>query len=184
MSITPWRPGHPLPEKIRVRSGGLGFALHALTAALFLALAACASAAKFPTHHYIPVSTEVEPWGTLELDDKHLRLEALQGELRLEYVGRFPEMEGNDLSSASVYRVKNGARYLALNSGQRALCNAPPRWLAVSSTSGAPAWSGEIQVALLTLPDWRQFNPGSPAPPNDSQPCASGRYILASGEAP
>jgi hypothetical protein len=151
--------------------------LAAFSAAVLLTLQACAtSRAKLPTQHYVPVSRAIRSWGTLELDDKHLRLEAFKGEMKLQYAGKMPEKEGNDLSGASVYRVQNADRYFKENSGGKSWCAEPARWVAVSSRNGAPAWSEEIWMALLTVDDWTRYGDGG------TGYCAGGRYVLVSNE--
>jgi hypothetical protein len=150
------------------------FGRAAIGAAMMSILAACAgSGATQPMQRYVPVSRSVEPLGALELDNKRMRLEAFDGEMKLQYAGRMAEVEGSDLSGASVYRVTNGDSYLKRNRSRRELCPAPPRWLAVASRTGAPAWSGEIWVALLTVDDWAKYNPGG------SGYCIGGQYIRA-----
>ncbi|SRR6266446_2618457 len=151
--------------------------LAALCSMAVLSLHACAtSRARFPTQRYLPVSSAMHAWGKLELDDKHLRLEALTGEMKLRYAGRMPEMEGSDLSSASVYRVKNAANYFKQNIAARRLCAQPVRWVAVGSRNGAPAWSGEIWLTLLTIDDWTRYAA------EGARSCASGTYVQVSAD--
>ena len=50
-------------------------------------------------------------------------------------------------------------------------CEEPVRWVALNSKTGAPMWSNEISVALLTLEDWSQYAP------NVQGYCAGGKYI-------
>jgi hypothetical protein len=154
------------------------FGLAALGGAVVLLLQACAtSRAKFPTQHYVPVSRAMRSWGTLELDDKHLRLEAFKGEMKLQYAGKMPEKEGSNLSGASVYRVQNADKYFKANSGGSSWCARPARWVAVSSRNGAPAWSGEIWMALLTVDDWTRYSD------ERTGYCAGGKYVLLSNDA-
>ena len=149
--------------------------LAALCSMAVLSLHACAtSRARFPTQRYLPLGSAMRAWGKLELDDKHLRLEALTGEMKLQYAGRMPEMEASDLSSASVYRVKNADRYFKQNIAAQRLCAEPVRWVAVGSRNGAPPWSGEIWLTLLTIDDWTQYAA------QGAKSCASGTYVQAS----
>jgi hypothetical protein len=139
-------------------------------------VASCATPARFPTQRYVPVTHDMQPWGTLELDDKHLKLEGLEGSMKLQYTGRMPDVEGSDFSGATVYRVTNAEKYFKQNIGRPHLCAGPARWVAVGSRSGAPAWSAEIWVALLVADNWTRYS-------NDGTGyCAGGMYVLASNQ--
>ncbi len=67
--------------------------------------------------------------------------------------------------------MKNAEAYFRKNEETRP--SAPRRrWgVAVSSENGAPAWSNEIWVGLLTLDNWENFKA-----PQD-QACLSGNYV-------
>ena len=86
-----------------------------------------------------------------------------------------PESAGEDLAGASVYRVNNWQAYFKKNSGHEAYCASAPRWVAVNSKAGAPAWSTEISVSLLTLEEWEKFRPIA------HRSCAGGTYVRAQG---
>jgi hypothetical protein len=145
-----------------------------LPAASALLLAACtASATRFPVQRYVPVTREMEPLGELDLSNTLMRLTGLEGEMKLKYVGQMPESAGDDLVGASVYRVENWERFFNKNSGRPAYCISAPRWVAVNSKAGAPAWSNEISVSLLTLEDWEKFRPVA------HESCAGGTYVRA-----
>lgn len=140
--------------------------------ALIFILAACSTAhTKFPVQRYVPVSRDMEPLGELHLSNTLMRLEALEGEMKLEYVGQMPEAAGESLGGASVYRVRNWRPYFKQNAGRAAYCGEPPRWIAVNSKTGAPAWSQEISVAFLTLEKWESFSPAA------HRSCAAGTYV-------
>lgn len=142
---------------------------------VLLTLAACT--AKSPQHEnqrFIPVSRTMQSWGMLEFNNRELHLEALSGDMQLEYVGSLTEQAGEDLSGAAVYRIKNADKYFKLNQGGPDFCTQPARWVALNSTTGAPAWSSEITFALLTIEDWSQYAV------NTGGYCAGGKYVRAS----
>ena len=91
--------------------------------------------------------------------------------MKLQYVGIMPDSAGPDIAGATIYRVKNAEAYFRKNGGNEAFCSTAPLWVAVSSESGAPAWSNEIWVGLLTLDNWANFKA-----PQD-QACLSGNYV-------
>jgi hypothetical protein len=134
----------------------------ALAALILIMVAACTSPrARLPVQHYVPATTALVPLGALHLSNTQLRFEALEGHMNLEYVGIMPESAGPDIAGSSIYRVKNAQAFFKKNSGKAAFCSEQPLWVAVSSENGAPAWSTEIWVGLLTLKDWQQFDHGT-----------------------
>lgn len=156
-----------------MNASALRFILLATGTALF---AACTtSSTKFPVQRYVPVSREMEPLGELDLSNSLMRLSALEGTMRLKYVGQMPEAAGEDFVGASVYRVTNAGSFFKKNEGRKAYCASVPRWLVVNSKAGAPAWSNEISVSLLTLEDWQKFRPVA------DEACAEGTYVRAEG---
>lgn len=139
---------------------------------LLLWLAGCAgSGAQFPVQQYVPTTQELLPLGELFLNNTQLQFAALQGQMKLQYVGIMPDTAGPDIAGATIYRVKNAERFFQQNSGNDAFCSEAPRWVAVASESGAPAWSNQIWVGLLTLEKWETFKS-----PQD-QACLSGNYV-------
>lgn len=139
---------------------------------LLLGLAACASSrAQFPIQQYVPTTRELLPLGELLLSNTQLQFAALEGQMKLQYVGIMPDSAGPDMAGATIYRVKNAEAFFRKNAAKDSLCETAPRWVAVSSESGAPAWSNQIWVGLLTLEDWASFKP-----PQD-QACLAGNYI-------
>jgi hypothetical protein len=143
---------------------------------LALAVAACNSTrARFPVQRYVPVSRTMEPLGELDLSNTLMRLGALEGEMKLDYVGQMPESAGEDLVGASVYRVKNWEPFFKQNAGRNAYCTSAPRWVVVNSKTGAPSWSNEIWVGLLTLEEWEQYTP------DEHRACAGGTYVRGQG---
>jgi hypothetical protein len=118
----------------------------------------------------------MQGWGALEFDNRTLQLEALKGDMKLEYVGALPETAGEELAGAAVFRIKNADKYYAANKSQSSFCPQPARWVAMNSAAGAPAWSSEIYVALLTIDDWAKFAPQA------GGSCASGKYIRAGAQ--
>jgi hypothetical protein len=82
-----------------------------------------------------------------------------------------PDTAGEDLAGASVYRVQNWKPFFKQNAGRQAYCSEPPRYVAVNSETGAPAWSREITIALLTLDEWSKFTP------DEHHACLSGKYV-------
>jgi hypothetical protein len=144
---------------------------------LALTLSACASRSPAHEHHrFVPVTRTMQDWGALNFDNRTLQLEALKGDMKLEYVGALPETAGKDLAGAAVYRIKNADKYYAANKSQSSFCPKAARWVALNSAAGAPAWSSEIYLALLTVDDWASFEPRS------GNACASGKYIRAGAE--
>jgi hypothetical protein len=137
-------------------------------------LAACTTAGtRIPVQRYVPVGRELEPLGELDLSNSLMRFGALEGEMKLKYVGQMPESAGEEMLGASVYQVKNWQPYFKKNQGREAYCTVAPRWVAVNSTTGAPAWSTEITVSLLTLEDWQKYRPVG------YHACAGGTYVRA-----
>jgi len=140
--------------------------------ALFPWIAGCATKSPAYEHHrFVPVTRTMMSWGTLDFDNRSLQLESLKGDMKLEYVGTLPETAGEDLAGAAVYRIKNAEAYHAANQSQDSFCPRPARWVALNSKAGAPAWSSEIYLALLTVDDWATFAPGN------GNSCASGKYV-------
>ena len=137
-----------------------------------LTLAACsAPRPHFPLTRFVPTSREMAPLGELHLSGTQLRLGALDGEMKLEYVGLMPETGGTDMAGGSVYRVRNADRFFKQNEGRNAWCHDAPRWIVVNSETGAPAWSNEIFVGLLTVDEWAKFTP------EESGYCSGGKYV-------
>jgi hypothetical protein len=135
-------------------------------------LAACASSrAQFPVQQYVPTTRELLPLGELLLSNTQLQLAALEGQMKLQYVGIMPDSAGPDIAGATIYRVQNAAGFFRKNAGNQAFCSKAPLWVAVSSESGAPAWSNQIWVGFLTLEKWQTFRA-----PQD-QACLSGNYL-------
>jgi hypothetical protein len=144
--------------------------------ALVVALGCCACASRSAAgegEHYFPISRAVTPWGELQLSHQRLRLDAFQGEMKLVYVGVMPELAGEELGGAAVYRVTNARKYFTQNRDRAPLCSEPPKWLLVNSRNGAPAWSDEIWVAVLTLDNWAAYTP------DQAGYCAGGMYVRA-----
>ena len=138
---------------------------------LFL-LASCASSrAQFPIQQYVPTTRELLPLGELLLNNTQLQFAALQGQMKLQYVGIMPDSAGPDIAGATIYRVKNAEGFFRKNAGNEGFCSKAPLWVAVSSESGAPAWSNQIWVGLLTLEDWQSFMPGK------DEACLGGDYL-------
>jgi hypothetical protein len=143
----------------------------ALTAAVLLLTGCDTPHTKFPVQGYAPLTRSMQPLGQLHLSNTSMRFEMLEGEMKLQYVGQMPETAGETLAGASVYRVKNSQPYFKRNAGHEGWCDEAPRWLAVNSETGAPAWSREITVGLLTLEEWSKYTPGQ------HHACASGQYV-------
>jgi hypothetical protein len=144
----------------------------AVSISLLFGVAACASSrAQFPVQQYVPTSRELLPLGQLHLSNTQLQFDALEGQMNLQYVGIMPDSAGPDIAGATIYRVKNAKDFFQKNGGNEAFCPQAPLWVAVASESGAPAWSNQIWVGLLTLEDWASF-----APEKD-QACLSGNYL-------
>jgi hypothetical protein len=139
---------------------------------LLLLLAACASSrAQFPVQQYVPTTRELLPLGELLLSNTRLQFAALEGQMKLQYVGIMPDSAGPDIAGATIYRVKNAEGFFKKNFGKGPFCSKAPLWVAVSSESGAPAWSNQIWVGLLTLEDWKSFRP------TEDHACLAGNYV-------
>ena len=137
-----------------------------------MALVACSAPRQhFPLTRFVPTTREMAPLGELHLSGTQLRLGALDGEMKLEYVGLMPESGGTDMAGGSVYRVKNADRFFKQNEGRNAWCHEVPRWIVVNSETGAPAWSNEIFVGLLTVEEWSRFTP------EETGFCGGGKYV-------
>jgi hypothetical protein len=144
----------------------------ALTMSLLLCLGACASSrAQFPVQQYVPTTRELLPLGQLHLSNTQLQLDALEGQMKLQYVGIMPDSAGPDIAGATIYRVKNAKDFFKKNAGKDSFCSKAPLWVAVSSESGAPAWSKQIWVGLLTLEDWSKFRHA------EDRVCLGGDYL-------
>ena len=131
----------------------------AVSMSLFLTLAACASSrAQFPVQQYVPTTRELLPLGQLSLSNTQLQFAALEGQMKLQYAGIMPDSAGPDIAGATIYRVQNAADFFKKNAGKDAFCSKIPLWVAVSSESGAPAWSNQIWVGLITLENWASFS--------------------------
>jgi len=139
---------------------------------MLVALTACAASPE-AAERFVPIEDAVADWGDLELSHTALRLHAFEGQMDLQYAGRMPDSAGEELAGGTVYRIKNPDRYYRQNGQNTRLCAGPPRWVVVNSRTGAPAWSGEIWVALLTLEDWSGYSPGR------DYFCGGGRYVRA-----
>jgi hypothetical protein len=126
---------------------------------------------QFPLQKYVPVSRAMEPLGELHLSNTVMQLGALDGEMKLQYVGQMPDAAGESLAGASVYRVKNWQPYFKQNTGRKGYCAEAPRFVAVNSETGAPWWSREITISLLTLEEWSKFTP------DEDHSCAGGTYV-------
>jgi hypothetical protein len=144
----------------------------AVSICLLLMLGACASSrATFPVQQYVPTTRELLPLGQLHLSNTQLQFAALEGQMKLQYVGIMPDSAGPDIAGATIYRVKNAERFFKKNAGKEAFCSKMPRWVAVASESGAPAWSNQIWVGLLTLEDWARFRHA------EDHVCLGGDYL-------
>ena len=138
----------------------------------WVVVAACSTPhAKFPVQKYVPVSRALEPLGEMQLSNTVMHLDALKGDMKLQYVGQMPEAAGEKLVGASVYRVKNWNDYYKANAGHQGYCTEAPRFVAVNSETGAPAWSREIEIALLPLEEWSKYTP------DEHHACASGSDV-------
>jgi hypothetical protein len=146
-----------------------------MSLSMFLLNACTTPHTQFPLQKYVPVSRGMEPLGELYLNNTKMQLAELEGEMKLQYVGQMPDTAGEDLTGASVYRVKNWQPYFKQNAGRNAYCKEAPRWVTVNSKTGAPAWSSEIDVGLLTLEEWSKYTP------NEHRPCAAGTYVRTRG---
>lgn len=138
--------------------GRSGIRAAALLASILVLFQACGtSRARLPVQHYVPTTKALLPLGELHLSNTQLQLEGLEGRMDLEFAGIMPESAGPDIAGSSVYRVRNAEGFFKKNAGKDAFCSEMPRWVAVSSSTGAPAWSNEIWVGLLTLENWATF---------------------------
>ena len=148
----------------------------AVSILLLLMIAACASSrAQFPIQQYVPTTRELLPLGQLHLSNTQLQFAALEGQMKLQYVGIMPDSAGPDIAGATIYRVKNAESFFRKNTGKDAFCSKMPRWVAVSSESGAPAWSNQIWVGLLTLENWATFRHA------EDRVCLGGDYVRTAG---
>jgi hypothetical protein len=148
----------------------------AVSMSFLLMLAACASSgAQFPVQQYVPTTRELLPLGQLHLNNKLLKFEALEGQMNLQYVGIMPDSAGPDIAGATIYRVKNAQAFSRKNAGKDAFCTKVPLWVAVSSENGAPAWSNQIWVGLLTLENWASFKHA------EDRVCLGGDYVRTGG---
>lgn len=130
----------------------------ALMVSVLALLTACASSKpRLPVQHYVPATKALLPLGQLHLSNTELQFDGLEGRMDLEFAGIMPESAGPDIAGSSIYRVKNAEGFFKKNSGKESFCSEMPLWVAVNSTTGAPAWSNEIWVGLLTLKDWARF---------------------------
>ena len=144
----------------------------AVSMSLLLLLAACASSGgQFPVQQYVPTTRELLPLGQLHLSNTQLQFSALEWQMKLQYAGIMPDSAGPDIAGATIYRVKNAEGFFKKNAGKDAFCSKVPLWVAVSSESGAPAWSQEIWVGLLTLENWASFRHA------DDRVCLGGDYV-------
>ena len=101
---------------------------------LLLGLGACASSrAEFPVQQYVPTTPELLPLGQLHLSNTQLQFAALEGQMKLQYVGIMPDSAGPDIAGATIYRVKNADAFFRQNSGKEGFCSKAPLWVAVSS---------------------------------------------------
>lgn len=140
-----------------------------------LLLGACATESPVQENQrFVPISRAMQGFGLLEFNNRELRLETLEGPMQLEYVGALGEVAGENLAGAAVYRIKNADKFFARNHERKDFCPQPVRWVALNSSTGAPAWSREIWFAMLTLEDWSKFAI------NTAGYCAGGKYIRAS----
>jgi hypothetical protein len=145
-------------------------------AAFLLLLSACAGRnAHLPIQNYVPTTQALLPLGQLKLSNTQLHFASLEGEMKLQYVGIMPESAGPDIAGSTIYRVKNADAYFRKNQGKSAFCSETPLWVAVNSSTGAPAWSTEIWVGLLTLKDWATFRHA------EDRVCAGGDYVRTKG---
>jgi len=132
--------------------------VRAAVSILFLLLSACASSrAQFPVQQYVPTTRELLPLGELLLSNTQLQFAALEGQMKLQYAGIMPDSAGPDIAGATIYRVKNAEGFFRKKSGRGPFCSEAPLWVAVNSENGAPAWSNQIWVGLLTVKDWASF---------------------------
>ena len=143
-----------------------------MTAAALAFITACSTPRnRFPVQGYVPISRSMQPLGELHLSNSLMQLGALEGTMQLQYAGQMTDEAGDDLAGASVYRVKNWSAFFKQNTGHAGFCTEAPRWVVVNSETGAPAWSSEITVGLLTMEDWKKFRPIA------FTACASGAYV-------
>lgn len=141
-------------------------------AVMVLTMAACSTPPQhFPPTRFVPTDRDMAPLGELHISGSQLRLGALDGEMKLEYVGLMPQTGGTDMAGGSVYRVKNADSFFKANEGRNAWCVEPPRWVVVNSETGAPGWSNEIFLGLLTVGEWSKFTP------EEEGFCGGGKYV-------
>ena len=143
---------------------------------MLLLVGACAGQrAVLPLQQYVPTTRAMLPLGQLHLSNTLLKFDALEGEMKLQFAGIMPESAGPDMAGASIYRVKNASQFFKKNVGKNGFCSETPLWVAVSSRTGAPAWSSKIWVGLLTLDEWAQFTHAK------DRVCAGGAYARTAG---
>jgi hypothetical protein len=97
-------------------------------------------------HVYAPYSRYMQPLGNMSLSRKSVSFEGMKGRLSLQYLG---EREANDLvggsSKIQLFRVRNGERFLGMNSGKPGLCDGQPlRWLRVYPSGRSLVWTDFI----------------------------------------
>jgi hypothetical protein len=112
---------------------------------------------------YAPGDDGAEAWGAFDFYRTHATLAAFQGHLTLEAAGNLPAA-AEALAGASVYRIVNAQEFHEANKDRDMRCLAPALWLAVKPIDGG------AHVALLTLQDWKAFEPKKPGL------CGSGTY--------
>lgn len=127
-----------------------------------------------PLQDYVPRTRALLPLGQLHLNNRELTLDSLEGAMKLEFAGIMPDSAGPDIAGSSIYRVTNAEAFFRKNAGKKAFCDRMPRWVAVSSPTGAPAWSDEIWLGMLTLEEWKGFAHAS------DRVCIGGNYIRTS----
>jgi hypothetical protein len=149
--------------------------LFALVALIAMLTGCAAKPPSLALQDYVPTTRELLPLGQLHLSNRELKLDSLEGAMQLEFAGIMPESAGPDIAGSSVYRVKNAEDFFRKNTGKSAFCDRMPRWVAVNSPTGAPAWSDEIWLGMLTLDDWARFTHG------EDQVCIGGDYVRTSG---
>jgi hypothetical protein len=113
---------------------------------------------------YSPRDDGAEAWGAFDFYRTHATLAAFQGHLTLEAAGNLPASAGETLAGASVYKIVNAQEFHDTNKNRDVRCLAPALWLAVKPIDGG------AHVALLTLQDWKVFEPKKPGL------CGSGTY--------
>jgi hypothetical protein len=148
-----------------------------VTATLVAVLAGCSTKKPppLPLQDYVPRTRALLPLGPLHLNNRELKLDSLDGSMELEFAGIMPDSAGPDIAGSSIYRVSNADDFYRKNAGKDAFCDRMPRWVAVNSPTGAPAWSNEIWLGMLTLEDWAHFSHAT------DQVCLGGDYVRTSG---